>query len=208
MIRRLSGLIVLATVLLSATGQAIAASQSNLPTPQVIELARDPESTVILPSIQVTKYPDGRVSVHGSGRHKISEGGIHYKIEINLEKNTYKAVALPIFDESVDVDPIISTMSDASVTASGSYYITVQLVTEDPLQIDLAQTSTYLSWSEKSDGTLTGASGSKACWAANPSTVGTHWYTTSCTGQEWDRTIPTETDTLLTMPVAHILTGT
>lgn len=150
-------------------------------TPEVIELARHPESDVTLPSIQVTKHQDGRVTVHGSGRHKIDNGGVHYRIQINLEDNTYKAVDVPALSGTTNLEPTTTRLQgDMSLLATSSYYAQVQLVTEDPVQIDLAQTTNHLSWTENADGTLSGAQGTKVCWAANPSKAGTTWSTTSC----------------------------
>jgi len=84
---------ILAVLLLSTAGQALAAPESAAPTPQVTQLAPDPESTVVLPPIQVTRYPDGRVHVQGAGHHVIENDGIQYRVEINLQENTYKAMA-------------------------------------------------------------------------------------------------------------------
>lgn len=92
MIRRIGVLTVLAA-LLSAAGLALAAPESAAPAPQILQLARDPESTVALPPIQVTRYPDGRIHVHGSGHHVIGDEGIQYRVEFDLQDNTYKAVA-------------------------------------------------------------------------------------------------------------------
>ncbi|WP_206812767.1 hypothetical protein [Paradesulfitobacterium ferrireducens] len=58
----------------------------------------------------------------------------------------------------------------------GSYSASVTVVTYDPVYADLARTSQSLSWAVLIDNTAAFSNRSKSVWAANPSSLGTHWY--------------------------------
>ena len=52
--------------------------------------------------------------------------------------------------------------------------------TFDPIDIKVNETTNYLKWQVNGNGTVTWLAFTDACWAANPTPVGTHWYVSSC----------------------------
>lgn len=62
---------------------------------------------------------------------------------------------------------------------SGSW--TIELETLDPIFVELTRTTNRGNWREGGICTCRWTyGGSKSCWAANPSSLGTHWFVTSC----------------------------
>lgn len=74
----------------------------------------------------------------------------------------------------------------------GTYTATVRVVTDDPLGVDVAETTHKLTWDVHADETVSYNWRSVGCWAANPSPFGTHWFVDSCsfiaegTSHNWD----------------------
>jgi len=63
----------------------------------------------------------------------------------------------------------------------GTYTGRVRVQTKDPVFVVLTETMTQLTWTVSSSGAVTGAQpSSDSCWSANPSSLGTHWFVSSC----------------------------
>lgn len=53
-------------------------------------------------------------------------------------------------------------------------------MTEDPAQVNLAETTNELNWTVYSNGTVEWYRWVYGCWSANPSSLGTYWYVDYC----------------------------
>lgn len=62
----------------------------------------------------------------------------------------------------------------------GRWWGSVSVFTRDPPQLILTQTYSKLDWTVYSNGTVNWNYYDDSCWAANPSSVGTHWFVRSC----------------------------
>jgi hypothetical protein len=86
-----------------------------------------------------------------------------YEVKLNKEENTYSV------EEREPTEQNMFTM------ASTSYTGWVKAITDDPVGVDLCSTKLTLSWYDYGS-TIGYKSRDLSTWAANPSSLGTHWY--------------------------------
>lgn len=86
---------------------------------------------------------------------------------------------MEVYGEFEEPPPLCDEIEECEYECSGSW--SARVTTYDPIYVSLTETSAFSDW-----GTLqlryckwmkTGFNG---CWAANPSSLGTHWYVSSC----------------------------
>lgn len=122
---------------------------------------------------------------------------VEYDLQVDLKAGTYTATAKPAKDPAPR--PNTSAASATAVTPMSSVQRTlyVQLTTHDPAGVDLAKTFHRLWWAvDNSQIDYSGFIYSElTCWAANPSSLGTHWYNDQCwnSGVSGDSTYVTAT---------------
>jgi len=92
-----------------------------------------------------------------------------YKISIDEENGTYTATRLP--DKQIEA----ILLESQEVSPMASHYRSVTAITDDPAGVDLAKHTHRLNFTTGS-GKATYSSRTKSAWAANPSSLGTHWY--------------------------------
>jgi len=155
---------------------------------EVILLQPEAGSDLILDSVKATPLPNGSVMVSGSGVHKPGEPPQYYRWEVNLTKKTYKTTKLDPSTAKLQIPAI--TKEEINKTQAqnvgiaaispGSHWAVVWVQTTDLAYESLAETAHRLEWTVYSDGRVGFNLRRVTCWAANPSSFGTHWYIDSC----------------------------
>jgi hypothetical protein len=184
-------------VLLQAlsTGSASAApsdaEQRALPEVKVersVKLQPKPDAEVILPELKALFLSDGSVTLSGKGTAVAGAPAQGFDFEVDLAHGTYTTRQLDQFeieerDRLQGRLPSEEEKPEPSIKAitPGNYTARVRVQTKDPVFIVLTETMTRLSWTVSSTGTVTGVQpSSDSCWAANPSSLGTHWFVSYC----------------------------
>ena len=152
---------------------------------EIIRLQPEASSEVILDSFEAILWSDDSVTVQSSGQKQAETPALYFHWEINLSKKTYKTTKLAVSD-LIKRTPINTKIEknkgkltpDAVVVAvtPGTYTATVQVVTDDLVGEDLAETTHKLNWTVNAGGTVNWNWRSVSAWAANPSSFGTHWF--------------------------------
>jgi len=138
-------------------------------------LEADPASDLVLDQVSAIIYPDGRVSVRTMGTKKAGTPEIVFDITVDVEAGTYKVELLTPRDELETYDDEASSISSIK---PGTYEIQVRLVTRDHLpQYELASTTNRLRWTVYANGTVFRNNHWYVFWTAQPSPIGTYWYT-------------------------------
>jgi len=139
-------------------------------------------SDIVLDRVEYVKDGDlEHISVEG---HAPVDGVTEeFDIDIDPDKGTYKTKRESISQaEEIQLLKKSTLKNNKDITASATtyYYAWVQAVTDDLPGFDLCATKLRLDWVDY--GSTIGYNWSQLTpWAANPSAVGTHWYT------EWTR---------------------
>lgn len=145
----------------------------------------------MIPKFEAIFLSDGSVSLRGRGTAVASAEPQGYDFEVDLANGTYTTRKLDSQEikerdrlEKGDLEDQQSGDAiqgiDKAITP-GTYRAGARVQTRDPVFILLAETMTNLVWTVSSTGTVTGTTGSSdRCWAANPSSLGTHWFTQYC----------------------------
>lgn len=134
---------------------------------------------------------DGSVSVQGQGTAVANTEPQGFDFEVDLIRGTYSTRRLDpqeieerdrLRDELLgDREEEELPAPDTKAIMPGTRFARARVQTKDPVNILLAETMTSLTWSTSSTGTVTGISPSTdSCWAANPSSLGTHWFNSYC----------------------------
>ncbi len=150
-----------------------------------------PDAEVVLPKLEAFFLSDGSVTVRGQGTAKAGAPPSGFDFTIDLEKGTYTTRTLTP-EEIREREPQQGAMgfnrtgpapgSPQEKVSPGNWQGRVRVQTKDPAFIVLTETTARVSWSVSAGGTVTWTSYSDGCWAANPSSLGTHWYNSSCSG--------------------------
>jgi hypothetical protein len=152
-----------------------------------VKLQPQPESEVIVPELKALFLSDGSVTVSGKGTAQADAPPQGFDFEIDLARGTYTTRRLD--QQEIEERDRIEGRSAAEGTQEpstkaitpGSYTARLRVQTKDPAFIVLTETMTRLSWTVSSTGTVTGVQpSSDSCWAANPSSLGTHWFVSYC----------------------------
>jgi hypothetical protein len=152
------------------------------------------ESATGLLNMQADVYESGRIVVNGSVDLYANKGDFAVHISVDATNGTYTAVPYsPEELKQVNLRHNLERTSAATKKAqelksagkydsaqaqaqqAGNYGIFLTLLTEDPPQIDLAETTTHIRWQD--DGTNVTATYAYPTFWANPSTpLFTTWY--------------------------------
>lgn len=155
---------------------------------ELMELQPEAGSDVVLGSLQAVRWSDGSVTIRGSGHKQVGDPAQYFSLETNISKKTYKTVKLdpssvkrltPAISKSeVDKEQTQNIAMDA--ISQGAHAAVVWVSTTDPVYERLVETVHRLEWTVYSGGTVGFDLRRVTCFAANPTSFGTHWYTDSC----------------------------
>lgn len=115
---------------------------------------------------------DGEEHVIVSGNSKAGGEIDAYEISLDRQDNTYSVV------EKEPTELATNTLSALAATTSHTGW--VKAITDDPVGVDLCSTKLTLSWYDYGS-TIGYQSRNLTRWAANPSSLGTHWYSSGGT---------------------------
>jgi len=157
--------------------------------PQVgrqFELRADPQGEELDASIRAT-IEQGNTRIEWAGTFRIGDPPLYYHLEIDFKAKTYKATRKEVPSDWLKGQSGKSGSGGTmAAIAPGSWYAEVNLITEDPLQIDLATTKNYVFWTTYSDGSMLIRNAYGTCTSYDGTgqspPVDTHWYIQSCTG--------------------------
>lgn len=159
---------------------------------RIVQLQPQVDAEVVIPSLRAIFLSDGSVSLRGKGTAVAGAEPEGYDFEVDLVSGTYTTRKLDRQEieerDRLEKGELKDQQSGESLRGiveqaitPGTYRAGARVQTRDPVYILLAETMTNLVWTVSSTGTVTGTTGSSdRCWAANPSILGTHWYTTYC----------------------------
>ena len=163
---------------------------------RVLELRPLPGAEVVVPGFKAFFLSDGSVTISGKGRARAGAPTSGFDFEVDLASGTYTTRRLdpseieerrPLqeaFGENRQPGrPGRSGEPPQKITAAvlpGTWWGRVRVQTRDPLLVVLTETTTELTWTVDSGGTVSWISYGDGCWAANPSSLGTHWFVSSC----------------------------
>lgn len=187
----------LALLLMVAAGSVSAAeherereARREIKVERVLKLQPQAKAEVIVPEFKAVFLSDGSVTVTGKGRARADAPPQGFDFEIDLARGTYatrrldqqeieerdRLQGLPREEQGErPLEPVIKAITP------GTWFGRVRVQTKDPVFVVLTETLSSLTWTVSSSGTVTGVSPSTdSCWAANPSSLGTHWFTSSC----------------------------
>lgn len=164
-------------------------AEDSLQVKMAVKLQPQPEAEVILPRLKALYLSDGSVTLSGQGTVDARAPMHGYDFEVDLVRGTYKTRRLDraeiearerLQDSPREEQTVYRLREDLQEKAT-VYCARVRVRTEDPVFVDLTETMTRLSWTISSTGALSSTYAADYCWAANPSSLGTHWYTNYCT---------------------------
>lgn len=155
---------------------------------RAVKLQPEVGTEVIVPELKALFLSDGSVTLTGQGTARVNAPPQGFDFEVDLTRGTYvtrhldqreiekRGLQDPAREErgKSRLDPAIEAITP------GTWSGRVRVLTEDPVFIDLTETMTRLTWTVSSTGAVAWQSYSDSCWAANPSSLGTHWYVSSC----------------------------
>lgn len=186
----------LALLLIFSSGSAFAVNpelerlaERNLKVELAVKLQPQPEAEVVIPQLKALFLSDGSVTLSGQGTVDASAPVHGYDFEVDLARGTYTTRRLDQLEieerERLQGGPRkeqpVHRSREGLLEKATVYCARVRVRTEDPVFVDLTETMTRLSWTISSTGTLSSTYAADSCWAANPSSLGTHWYTNYCT---------------------------
>lgn len=186
--RKIAALVAL--MLLSLVPQVLYASapQGQAGATHTSVLEPEPGSEVVLDRVEIITS-DGMRTVRGEVARSspAGMGALGYRLIVNIEKGTYRTVRVPVPNSASGQTPVaadrnLTASGDAiSINTSGSTrFAWVVVNTVDPVGEILNRTRNKIEWVTNADGSLTATGWYTECWAASPSSLGTHWYVASC----------------------------
>lgn len=157
-----------------------------------LTLRPDARSRTVLPAFEMDRLPNGKQHLRAV---LISQKGKEERLiffEIDAERGTYRTYAPEDLPERgpMELERLRRDSVDKLVTVrctcatnpcSGSW--TARVTTYDPIAVALTETIAAANWRQAATGPETCkllASGTKACWSAHPSSLGTHWFISGC----------------------------
>lgn len=159
---------------------------------RIVLLQPQADAEVIIPDFKAFLLSDGSVTVRGRGTAVAGAEPEGFDYKVDFANGTYTTRRLDrqeieerdrlekTFAKEESGDETPDSMHGNAITP-GTYFARARVQTKDPVNILLAETMTSLTWRVASTGAVTGISPSTdSCWAANPSSLGTHWFVASC----------------------------
>lgn len=154
---------------------------------RIVQLEPQADAQVVIPNLSAIVLSDGSVKLHGSGAAMPNAEPQGFDYQVDLASGTYTTRKLDKQEiaerDRVEKGSLNDQKPDsvAKAIAPGSYGIRFRVQTRDPFYILLAETMTSLVWTVSPNGAVTGTTASQdGCWAANPSALNTHWFTSYC----------------------------
>lgn len=187
-------------LLILSSGSAFAArsdrersSEPEIKVERTVRLRPQPGAEVVVLEFKALFLSDGSVTLSGKGTARADAPPQGFDFEVDLTRGTYTTRRLdpPEIEErdrlqgrqGQQTDPSGEDRLKPAIKAitPGTYTGRVRVQTKDPVFVILTETMTQLTWTVSSSGTVTGAQpSSDSCWAANPSSLGTHWFVSYC----------------------------
>ncbi|HJX28650.1 MAG TPA: hypothetical protein VJ885_12105 [Thermoanaerobaculia bacterium] len=187
----------LALLLIVSAGSASAAdrdrereSRREIKVERVVKLQPRAEAEVVVRDFKALFLTDGSVTVTGKGTVRAEAPPQGFDFEVDLARGTYTTRRLDQHEieerdrlrestrENQGGEPLEPAIK---AITPGTWFGRVRVQTKDPVFVVLTETMSSLTWTTSSTGTVTGSSPSTdSCWAANPSSLDTHWFTSSC----------------------------
>jgi hypothetical protein len=154
---------------------------------------------VVIPNFTLLENEDGSVTLTGEGTANVFDRKTGFDFVVDRKRGTYSTKkidpakmeerSVELFQSGESTAGDVAPPGDGAIVplvSPGHYYGRVRVVTRDPAFITLTETSTSLTWYVYSSGSVAWTNYSDGCWAANPSALGTHWYTSYCGyGSPW-----------------------
>ena len=173
----------------SADEQRLSENHKNLTSEkeeQDIPLRIIGDKDKILEDATVTISKDGLVSIKAHGVYESTKPAKAYDFSIDVKQETLTLEAAPAIQEPMPEHNSIPTGESTDATFIGIGQARVRVVGKDPVFIVVNESTDYLYWHRFNNGTVTWIDYTDNCYAANPTPAGTHWFTTSCSGnQPW-----------------------
>lgn len=144
-----------------------------------------PDSVVKFDEVKLLRLRSGDFVVHGSGTYRPGQPPIHVRFTVDPEKGTYKTESLPIGKELASLISSSHAPRRNILTLAATrldHQATMRIVTEDPIQLNLAVTTNILKWYNYSGQSTVYWSGSdpSSCWANPDTPAGTSWGVQYC----------------------------
>lgn len=163
----------------------------DLPVQRVVRLQPLADAEVLVPNFRAIFHEDGSVTLTGSGRAKAGTPTSGFDFEVDVLAGTYttrrldprEIEELVPLQEAEGFNRALREPGDEAPVekvSPGTWWGRVRVQTKDPAFIVLAETTIELTWTVAASGTVSWNSYRDACWAANPSSLGTHWFVSSC----------------------------
>lgn len=195
--RRTLSLILLLTLIPGLAAAEDRAPRRSVDVERVQELQPLPDAEVVIPGFKAFYLADGSVTISGKGRARAGAPVQGFDFEVDLASGTYTTRRLSR-SEIQEREPLqkmlgenrqIDGRTPKKITAAispGTWSGRVRVQTKDPAFIVLTETTAQLTWTVAANGNVSWNSYSDGCWAANPSSLGTHWSITACnSGGPW-----------------------
>lgn len=170
-----------------------ARGERDLPVQRVVRLQPLADAEILVPNFRAILHEDGSVTLTGSGRAKVGAPTSGFDFEVDVLAGTYttrrldprEIEELVPLQEATGVNRALREPGDegrapVEKVSPGNWWGRVRVQTKDPALIVLAETKVELHWNVAANGSVTWNSYTDGCWAANPSSLGTHWFVSSC----------------------------
>ena len=156
---------------------------------RVVKLQPQVEAEVVVPDFKALFLSDGSVTVTGKGTARVDAPLQGFDFEVDLVRGTYATRRLDQ-REIEERDRLLEALREErgegplepaiEAIMPGTWSGRVRVQTKDPVFVVLTETMSRLTWTVSAGGAVAWQSYSDSCWAANPSSLGTHWYVSSC----------------------------
>ena len=164
------------------------ATQLRVKVQEVVKLQPEPQSEVLVPDFKAYFLSDGSVTISGKASVRAGAPAQGFDFEVDLENRTYKTRRLDSSeleerDRSGQTLPQLPPLGEQPLQKAirpGDWRGRVRVQTKDPVFVVLTETMTGVTWRVSTAGAVTALSSEDNCWAANPSSLGTHWYVDFC----------------------------
>lgn len=188
------GLLMLGPDLAAAAGPRVDQDpERDIKVERIVELEPMADAEVIIPGFKAFFLSDGSVTISGKGTARVGAPIHGFDFEVDLASGTYTTRRLdpreieerkPLqeaFGENRQVEPQDGKLKQITAAVTpGTWFGRVRVQTKDPAFIVLTETRTQLTWTVYSGGTVAWNNYGDGCWAANPSSLGTHWFVSYC----------------------------
>jgi hypothetical protein len=135
----------------------------------------EPTNEVAVDRVEVNWFENGTAEVVVQG-HLAPGQAVSYDLVVDPKRKTFSTKSKsPHMKSGLD--------GDISILAT-SYTRFVMITTHDPAEVPLAETRDRLTWYVNDSGAVYDTITLSDCSAWNPTSLGTHWFISSCIGNE------------------------